>query len=181
VFDAIPRDVYGADNADRRRLLRASRTVERLAVDGGDGTVHAGFQAYSRLLGHAGTVRVYERLLDDGVTLHLYGDPDASLPADGVGRARQHGLPADEVGESWFVVFDGGGDGRRRCPRHATDRSRRLHEVLELRAGRRRVSRDDVRRDRRLALEQQHHAAAAADAHPDEPPREVLADEFVDE
>ena len=109
VLVALPTDVFTADAADRRQLLRASRTVERLALRHGDGTVHAGFQLFSRLTEDADTLAVYERLVDEGLTVHLYGELDASLP-DSLAGAVVRGLPAEEVSESWFVVFDGDGE-----------------------------------------------------------------------
>lgn len=109
VLAALPTDVFAADAVGRRQLLRASRTVERLGLRHSDGTVHAGFQLFSRLTEDADTLAVYERLVDEGVTVHLYGELDASLP-DSLAGAVVRGLPAEEVSESWFVVFDGDGE-----------------------------------------------------------------------
>jgi KaiC/GvpD/RAD55 family RecA-like ATPase len=107
-LEAVPQGLFATRAATRPRLLRASRTVERRAVDQGVGTIHAGFQAYSRLLRDPDTVRVYERLLAAGLEVHLYGEPDADLSSRGLDGAYVHGLPAAEVDEAWFVVFDGG-------------------------------------------------------------------------
>ena len=109
VLASLPTDVFAAVRADRRRLLRASRTIERLALRHAGGTVHAGFQMFSRLTGDADTLAVYERLLEEGVTVHLYGELDATLP-ESLEDAVVRGLPAQEVSEAWFVVFDGDGD-----------------------------------------------------------------------
>lgn len=109
VLASLPTDVFVANRAGRNRLLRASRTVERLALHHGGGTVHAGFQLFSRLTGDDDTLAVYERLLEEGVTVHLYGELDADLP-ESLDDAVVRGLPADEVSETWFVAFDGDTD-----------------------------------------------------------------------
>ncbi|MFC7225962.1 hypothetical protein N0B31_00990 [Salinirubellus salinus] len=109
VVEALPTDVFATNEAGRGRLLRASRTVERLALREGSGTVHAGFQLFSRLTRDRDTVGVYERLLAEGVEVHLYGELDASLP-EPLDGAVVRGLPAEEVGDAWFVVYDGDTD-----------------------------------------------------------------------
>ncbi|PSP83018.1 hypothetical protein BRC83_08265 [Halobacteriales archaeon QS_1_68_17] len=48
------------------------------------------------------------------VETHVYGLPDWEVPPElGV---RSHGIDADEIAESWFVVYDGGGNDTALCP-----------------------------------------------------------------
>ena len=104
VLEAAPQELFAAEGANRRTLVRTSRTVERLAARGTGGVLHAGFQELSRLLGDPETRTVYDRLAETGVTINLYGATDAELPDwDGV---TAHGLPDPEVGNAWFVVYE---------------------------------------------------------------------------
>ena len=104
VVERTAHDVFGADGADRRTLVRASRTVERLVLRRGEGTLHAGFQSLSNLTADRGTRRIYDALADAGVDLHLYGAPDADLPE--WPTATVHGTAAPELADAWFVACD---------------------------------------------------------------------------
>jgi len=97
--------VYGGHAAGTALLVSASRTIESLAWRRGTGNVHAGFQRLSRLVGDPKTRRVYRRLAERGVSLHLYGAPDASVPDwPGTRIYTEDG----ELRSLWFVVYDGG-------------------------------------------------------------------------
>lgn len=104
VLEAVPQELFAAEAADRRTLVRASRTIERLAADGSGGELHAGFQEVSRLLEDPETRAVYDRLDGTDVTVHLYGEPDADLP-DWEGVVT-HGLSDPELADAWFVVYE---------------------------------------------------------------------------
>jgi KaiC/GvpD/RAD55 family RecA-like ATPase len=104
VLEAVPQELFAAEAADRRTLVRASRTIERLAAGGSGGDLHAGFQEVSRLLDDPETRAVYDRLDETDVTVHLYGEPDADLP-DWEGVVA-HGLPDPELADAWFVVYE---------------------------------------------------------------------------
>ncbi|WP_225333427.1 DICT sensory domain-containing protein [Halomicrobium urmianum] len=83
-------------------LIELSRHVEALAHRSAGSTIHAGFQSLSRIDDERGTRRVYERLVEAGVDVHLYGVPDAvpDLPGD----AHVHANDAEEIRRTWFVV-----------------------------------------------------------------------------
>ena len=109
VLEAASRSLYHLDTDHRQELVDRSRLVERLADRTGAGTIHAGFQALSRLVGDAETLGLYRRLATNGVDVHLYGTPDAAVPE----AFTVHGAPAAELERTWFVVFDGDDDARR--------------------------------------------------------------------
>lgn len=109
ILERASRALYNVDASGRSELVRTSRLVETIAARTGTGTLHAGFQQLSRLADDAETLRLYRRLADADVDVHLYGDPDARLPE----TFTVHGAPAEELAETWFVVFDGAGNTRR--------------------------------------------------------------------
>jgi hypothetical protein len=90
---------------DTEQLLYASREIEDRARRVGRGTIHAGFQQCSVM---AEQRSVYTDLARRGVSVHAYGVPDATPPDFGSGHI--HAVSTDEIAETWFVVFDGGGD-----------------------------------------------------------------------
>ncbi|GGN86988.1 DUF7504 family protein [Haloarcula pellucida] len=115
----LDRSVFGAAAADKNLLVDVSHTIELLANRVGRGRLHAGFQYLSRLTGDPESARIYERLADSGLDVHVYGvdDTDASLPGVTV-----HSGEASELSESWFVVFDGDGDPSQRAALLAVER-----------------------------------------------------------
>ena len=90
---------------DTEQLLYASREIEDRARRVGRGSIHAGFQQCSIM---AEQRSVYTDLARRGVSVHAYGVPDAT-PLD-LGSGHVHAVSTDEVAETWFVVFDGGGN-----------------------------------------------------------------------
>ncbi|WP_324760908.1 DICT sensory domain-containing protein [Haloarcula sp. GH36] len=90
---------------DTEQLLYASREIEDRARRIGQGSIHAGFQQCSVM---AEQQPVYSDLARRGVSVHAYGVPDVMPPE--LGSAHVHPIPTDEIAETWFVVFDGGGD-----------------------------------------------------------------------
>jgi DICT domain-containing protein/KaiC/GvpD/RAD55 family RecA-like ATPase len=104
VLEEVPQNLFVAEGADRRRLVRASRTVERLAAGGEQGVLHAGFQELSNLVDDPETLSVYDRLDETDVEVHLYGVTDADLPD--WDRVTAHGLPTPELADAWFVVYE---------------------------------------------------------------------------
>lgn len=106
VVDRATRALYSIETDRRPELVRTSRLVETMAGRAGGGVVHAGFQRLSRLANDADTLRVYRQLSASGLDVHLYGQPDATLP-DGF---TVHGAPSAELEATWFVAFDGAGD-----------------------------------------------------------------------
>ena len=90
---------------DREQLLYASREIEDRARRVGTGTIHAGFQRLSTMETQA---HIYADLARRGVEVHAYGLPDAAV--SGLDAGRIHPEDTDEIADTWFVVFDGGGD-----------------------------------------------------------------------
>ena len=89
---------------DTEQMLYASREIEDRARRVRDGTIHAGFQRLSLL---AEQRSIYADLAARGVEVHAYGVPDTPPPdIDGA----VHPIENDEIAETWFVVFDGGGE-----------------------------------------------------------------------
>jgi len=90
---------------DTEQLLYASREIEDRARRVGRGSIHTGFQQCSVM---AEQRSIYANLARRGVSVHAYGVPDATPPDLGSGHV--HAVSTDEVAETWFVVFDGGGN-----------------------------------------------------------------------
>jgi hypothetical protein len=90
---------------DTEQLLYASREIEDRARRVGQGSIHTGFQRCSVI---AEQRSIYADLARRGVSVHAYGVPDATPPDLGSGHV--HAVPTHEIGETWFVVFDGGGN-----------------------------------------------------------------------
>ncbi|MDS0258270.1 hypothetical protein NDI56_02465 [Haloarcula sp. S1CR25-12] len=108
----LERSVFGASTAEKGLLVDVSHSVELLANRTGSGTLHAGFQRLSNLVGDDGAARIYERLAASGVDVHVYGTPDTETTVPGV---TIHEIANEEIANSWFVVYDGGGDPDRRA------------------------------------------------------------------
>jgi hypothetical protein len=92
-------------SSDTEQLLYASREIEDRARRVAQGSIHAGFQRCSLM---AEQQSIYADLARRGVSVHAYGVPDTRPPDLGSGRV--HAVGADEIAETWFVVFDGGSD-----------------------------------------------------------------------
>jgi len=89
---------------DTEQLLYASREIEDRARRLGQGTIHTGFQRCSVMTEQRA---IYTDLARRGVSVHAYGVPDATPPDLGSGQV--HAVSTDEIAQTWFVVFDGGG------------------------------------------------------------------------
>lgn len=83
----------------KRRMILASREIEKGAWDDGPLTLHVGFQEFSRLRSQ----RSLYRKLTDRLDIHLYGAPDRK-PA--VEPLTYHGYDDHEIRNSWFVVVE---------------------------------------------------------------------------
>lgn len=103
----LERSVFGAAAADKRLLVDVSHTIELQAYRAGRGRLHAGFQRLSNLVDDEQAARIYERLSESGVDVHVYGVPDTVTNLSGV---TVHEVETDEIRESWFVSYDGAGD-----------------------------------------------------------------------
>jgi len=94
----------------KRRMIMASREIEKRAWDVGDGQLHTGFQRLSLVESQR---RIYRKLGESPVETHVYGLPNGEVP-DTV-DVTVHGIDTDEIARSWFVLFDGGGDDDEKC------------------------------------------------------------------
>ncbi|MFB6172801.1 MAG: hypothetical protein ABEJ23_09725 [Haloarculaceae archaeon] len=111
VLRRLDRSVFSTTAATRRELIRASRVFEMAALRAGTGTVRAGFQRLSRLADDERARDIYRRLVEAGVDVTVYGDHD--VEDVGVPGATVSDAAAQELRDSWFVVYDGGGDASR--------------------------------------------------------------------
>ncbi|MFC7020503.1 MULTISPECIES: DICT sensory domain-containing protein [Haloarcula] len=113
------------------RLVAASREIEDRAWRVGRGALHAGFQTTTTLEGERD---LYERLGETDVDVHAYAYPDSDPPTHD--RFTLHHPPthdrftlhlerASEIENSWFVVFDGGGDDEQKSALLAEEREPR--------------------------------------------------------
>jgi hypothetical protein len=101
------------------RMLAASREIEDRAWRIGSGELHAGFQTVSVL---AGELDVYERLGSrDDLNVHAYAYPDADLPD--CEQFTLHPERSEEIEQSWFVAYDGGGVDENKCALLAEERA----------------------------------------------------------
>lgn len=91
-------------------LIHISRHIERMALETGSGTLHAGFQYLSRIHDERGTDKAYDKLSDTDVDVHVYGVPDWNHAPQEMSVHPGE----DELEQAWFVVHDGNGaDGRK--------------------------------------------------------------------
>jgi hypothetical protein len=102
---------YPASDTEKLLLILISRHIEKRAFETGAGTLRSSFQRLSRLNDEQGTRRVYERVADTDVDVHLYGQPDWTPPADF--PVTIHGGYTRDFRDSWFVIH---------CPPPGTDR-----------------------------------------------------------
>ncbi|CCQ34018.1 sensor protein [Halorhabdus tiamatea SARL4B] len=101
---------------DTEQMLYTTREIEDRARRVRGGTIHAGFQRLSLV---ADQQPIYADLAARGVDVHIYGVPDVPTPEiDGA----VHAVGNDEIAETWFVVFDGGGEGVQKCALLAEER-----------------------------------------------------------
>jgi hypothetical protein len=83
----------------KRRMILASRDVEKRGWRVGAPAIHVGFQEFSRFRTQ---LDLYRRL-SERLTVHLYGEPDWEPPLENVVL---HGYSTDEIRDHWFVVFE---------------------------------------------------------------------------
>jgi len=93
---------FPASTKEKLLLVVMSRFIEKRALEVGTGRLDVSFQELSRVNDEYGTERVYERLADTDLDVHVYGVPDEEPGIDGITVHR-----GDTPGyrHSWFVVF----------------------------------------------------------------------------
>lgn len=117
LFDFLDNTVF--TSYDRRQMLAAAREIEERAWRVGDGVLRTGFQRGAALAAQA---PVYERLAGRGtLTIELFvaDEWDVSLP-EAVSVVTDE---APEVGQFWFLVFDGAGSDLNKCALLAEERT----------------------------------------------------------
>lgn len=102
---------------DTEQMLYTTREIEDRARRVRGGTIHAGFQRLSLV---ADQQSIYVDLAARGVDVHVYGVPDTSPPE--IDGATVHSVENDEIAETWFVAFDGGGKDVQKCALLAEER-----------------------------------------------------------
>lgn len=93
---------YPKSDTEKLLLILISRHIEKRAFETGAGTLRSSFQRLSRLDDEQGTRRVYERVADTDVDVHLYGQPDWTPPPDF--QVTVHGGYTRDFRDSWFVI-----------------------------------------------------------------------------
>lgn len=94
---------YPKSHSEKLLLIVISRYIERVAWHTGQGRHRASFQYLSRIEDERGTRRVYERLGDTDVDVHVYGLPDWD-PAKRL-EVTTHAGHGSDFRDSWFVLF----------------------------------------------------------------------------
>lgn len=103
---------------DRRQLLATAREIEDRAFRVGSGTLRVGFQRPDAL---SAQERVYELLAaETALDVHVYVRADWEV--SDVPGVTVHVESAGEIGEFWFLAFDGGDDETNACALLAEER-----------------------------------------------------------
>ena len=103
----LPDTVFSS--LDRRQLLATSREFEDRAWRVGRGRLDVGFQSLSKLRAQT---KEYVALAERGLDIHVYGEADWRPPF--LSDVTTH-TDGDELGEVWFMAYDGGGDAGQAC------------------------------------------------------------------
>jgi DICT domain-containing protein len=106
---------------DTAQMVAASREIEDRAWRVGTGALHAGFQTLSVL---ATQMDVYTQLVEKDLDVHAYAAPEGALPEHGTDLTI-HVERAEEIRNSWFVVYDGAGVDVNKCALLAEEREPR--------------------------------------------------------
>lgn len=98
---------YPRSHKEKLILIGVSRHIERIAYYNDGGTLRASFQQLSRIADEQGTERVYRRLSDSGVDVHVYGmNERGGVPPDL--DLNVHAGESEDYRDSWFVVYNPG-------------------------------------------------------------------------
>ncbi|QLG47434.1 histidine kinase [Natrinema halophilum] len=116
LFDFLENTLF--TSYSRRQMLATAREIEERAWRVGTGTLYSGFE---RATAFAVQADVYDRLGSRGsLAVRIFFDDEWDAPvADGVSVVSE---PGGELGEYWFVVFDGGGNELEACALLAEER-----------------------------------------------------------
>lgn len=104
---------------DRRQMVATSREIEDRAVRVGRGTLYSGFQRLSAVRDQETVYRTIGHI--SGLDVHVYGQPDWDPP--NISGVTVHRLLDEEIRDTWFVAYDGGGNVMNKCALLAQDRT----------------------------------------------------------
>ena len=93
---------YPESNSEKLLLVLISRYIEKRAYTDGTGELRSSFQRLSRVNDERGTRRVYERVAETDVDVHLYGQPDWTPSPEC--PVTIHGGYSYDFRNSWFVI-----------------------------------------------------------------------------
>ncbi|ADD05539.1 DICT domain protein [Natrialba magadii ATCC 43099] len=114
VFDFLENTLFSS--YDRRQLLAVSREIEERAWRLGEGALYAGFE---RKAAFEKQREVYDRLSSRGaLSVTVFLDAAWDAPTEGLAVVSALG----EIGQFWFVVFDGAGNTQQACALVAEER-----------------------------------------------------------
>ncbi|MFC7069123.1 DICT sensory domain-containing protein [Halobaculum lipolyticum] len=102
---------------DIPQMMAATREMEDRAWRAGTGELHAGFQRVGAIRAQKA---VYEDLATKDLDIHTYCAPSDDHPE--IEGVTVHQEDTSEIRESWFVVFDGGGNPNDACALLAEER-----------------------------------------------------------
>ncbi len=116
VFDFLDDTLFSS--YDRRQMLATTREIEERAWRRGEGTLYVGFQNRRAL---EQQTNVYETLAAHGnLAAELYVSDEWDVA---IGESvRVTSSSATEIGQFWFVLYDGGGSAIHRCGLVAEER-----------------------------------------------------------
>lgn len=101
IFDFLDNTLFRS--FDRSQMLATAREIEERAWRAAGGTLYAGFQ---RQAVFEAQEAIYEELSGrGGLSIRVFVDADWDASVDG--RIPVYPSPAEEIGQFWFVVFDG--------------------------------------------------------------------------
>ena len=96
---------------DRRQLILTSQEIEDRAWRYGTGQLHVGFQSLTAFRTQLSKYRLLANRPQ--LSIHVYGRSDW-IPPDHTGIT-VHSESNDEIGDVWFLVYDGGGEDNIKC------------------------------------------------------------------
>ncbi len=103
---------------DKRQMLATSREIEDRAWRVETGSLHVGFQSFSAFQDQ---MDVYRRLAaDTNLDIYIYGRVDWQPPR--IPNTTFCARTAGEIGQVWFLVYDGDGDDQQKCALVAEER-----------------------------------------------------------
>lgn len=115
-FDFLENTLF--TSFDRTQMLATAREIEERAWRVAEGTLYVGFQ---RVAAFEAQAEIYEHLADRGdLSIRVFLDADWAVSvSDAIPTTVSD---ADEIGDFWFLVFDGAGRDVEKCALIAEER-----------------------------------------------------------